>query len=193
MLKRSGWHLIHMHEVTGSDVPDFNILRVCVCARACDHLSPSNKCWDNTVIVILHFCVRCHAVHQSSLKEPINKATPLLDLRFSQWWPLRGIFWMLYRVVWWKSADVSEEQIASIFRVEDEAKQTSMKQSLLPASCWFLASTLKMEAICPSKTSVGFHQTTPCYTYLRRLGSLFSIHCYIIHRNMYTYCKCCVS
>jgi hypothetical protein len=33
------------------------------------------------------------------------------------------------RVVWWKSIDVSEGYIASIFRVEDKAKeQTGMKQ-----------------------------------------------------------------
>jgi hypothetical protein len=57
------------------------------------------------------------------------------------------------------STDVSEEHIASIFRVEEiisARKQQKRACHLLP--CWFLAelvsSTLKMEVICSSERSV---------------------------------------
>jgi hypothetical protein len=42
------------------------------------------------------------------------------------------IFWDITPVVHWKSADVSEEHVASIFRSQHELW-------LLPDSCWFLA------------------------------------------------------
>jgi hypothetical protein len=47
-------------------------------------------------------------------------------------------------VIYWKSTDVSEEHVTSMFRVKELAKKrTSMKQAcLLPASHWFLASLL---------------------------------------------------
>jgi hypothetical protein len=58
------------------------------------------------------------------------------------------------------SIDISEEYIASIFTVEEEAKQeTSVKAGGKQSQ----ASTLKMEAICSSETSDDFQQTTQHY------------------------------
>jgi hypothetical protein len=42
-------------------------------------------------------------------------------------------------------------------------QQEGDKQSLLPASCWVCSSTLKIEAVHSSETSVNVHQTTQCY------------------------------
>jgi hypothetical protein len=74
----------------------------------------------------------------------------------------------LWRVL--SSTYVSEEHIASIFRVEEYAEQeTSLKAKLcLPpaltlVSCSAYYSTLKMEAICSSEASVDFQRTTRCY------------------------------
>jgi hypothetical protein len=65
------------------------------------------------------------------------------------------------RVVCWVATDVSEEHIAFIFRVEEII---SAAFCLLPAYLLALAeiisSTLKMEAICFSGTSVATQQTT---------------------------------
>jgi hypothetical protein len=69
------------------------------------------------------------------------------------------------------STDVSKEYIASIFKVEERSmfrKKPAGKQSnysaFHPLACWFLAelisSTLKMEAICFSETSVDTQRTT---------------------------------
>jgi hypothetical protein len=60
---------------------------------------------------------------------------------------------MWCRVVRWVSTDVSEEHIASIFRVEEisSTKKTASKQ---------VATCLKMEAICSSRTSVDTQRTT---------------------------------
>jgi hypothetical protein len=68
---------------------------------------------------------------------------------------------------------VSEEHIASIFRVEEigsENQQTSKQASKQVAEhsacllvCWFsepISSTLKMEAICSFETSVETQRTT---------------------------------
>jgi hypothetical protein len=54
---------------------------------------------------------------------------------------------MWRRVVCWDAADVSDEHIASFFLL----------------TCWFLlkiSSTLEMEAICSSETSIASQQTT---------------------------------
>jgi hypothetical protein len=65
---------------------------------------------------------------------------------------------MWRRVVHWVSTDVSEVHIASIFRVESSCHLLS---------CWFLAqvifSTLKVEAICSSETSVDTQQAARRY------------------------------
>jgi hypothetical protein len=58
------------------------------------------------------------------------------------------------------STDVSEEHIASIFREEISSARNQQ------ASKWLLAkliSSLKMEAICSSKTSVDAQRTTRRY------------------------------
>jgi hypothetical protein len=71
------------------------------------------------------------------------------------------------------STDVSEEHIASIFRVEEVI---SARNHLL--ACWFLAeiiaSTLKMEAICSSETSVDTQWTTQ--RYIPKVNTLY-YHC----------------
>jgi hypothetical protein len=59
-----------------------------------------------------------------------------------------------------------EEHIASIFRVEEIGsanQQTSTWLQPACVACWFsepISSTLKMEAICPSETSVETKRTT---------------------------------
>jgi hypothetical protein len=67
------------------------------------------------------------------------------------------------RCISWKSTDVSEKRIASIFKVEEESEQeTGVKtggKQLCSASSW----TLKMEAISSSETSVDFQLTTRSY------------------------------
>jgi hypothetical protein len=60
-----------------------------------------------------------------------------------------------------KSTDVSEEQVASIFRVEETKQETSVKQLYMPSAFTlvsFLAysSNLRMEVTCSSETSVDF-------------------------------------
>jgi hypothetical protein len=64
---------------------------------------------------------------------------------------------------------VSEEQVASKFRVEEQAKQeTSVKQAMFAAcfmliSCLANYSTLKTEATCSSKKSDDFQRIKPRY------------------------------
>jgi hypothetical protein len=58
-----------------------------------------------------------------------------------------------------------EEHIASIFRVEENFSK-NQHVSRWQAACWFLlkfSSTLKMEAISSSETSVASQQTTRRY------------------------------
>jgi hypothetical protein len=70
-----------------------------------------------------------------------------------------------HHVVHWKSSDVSEEHVASIFRVEEYAKQEScVKAGGKLVSCLAYYSILKMEATCSSETSVDFQRTTRVYT-----------------------------
>jgi hypothetical protein len=59
------------------------------------------------------------------------------------------IFWIWRRIVCWVTTEVSEEHIASISGT-----------CLLVGFCWNYFSTLKMEAICSSETSVVTQQTT---------------------------------
>jgi hypothetical protein len=63
------------------------------------------------------------------------------------------------------STDVSEEHIASIFRVEKISSARNQRESRWQR--WFLAepffSTLKMKAICSSETSVDTQRTTHIY------------------------------
>jgi hypothetical protein len=69
------------------------------------------------------------------------------------------------RVVCWDATDVSEEHIASIFRVEENFSK-NQQESRWQAP-WFLAqlifSTLKMEATYSSETSVNTQRTTRSY------------------------------
>jgi hypothetical protein len=73
-----------------------------------------------------------------------------------------GIWW---NVSCWKSTDVSEEYIASIFRIELAEQDTSVKTggnafSLVSCSAY---SAVKMEAICSSEISTDFQRTTQRY------------------------------
>jgi hypothetical protein len=67
------------------------------------------------------------------------------------------------RVARWLSTDVSEEHIASIFRVKEIS--SAGRLFCFPPACLLvfaklISSTLKMEAICSSETSVVTQQTT---------------------------------
>jgi hypothetical protein len=74
------------------------------------------------------------------------------------------------------SSDVSEEHIASIFRVEKEAEQeTSMKAGGKLVSYSANFSALKMEAICFSKTSGDTQRTTR--RYISEDGTLHNHRC----------------
>jgi hypothetical protein len=84
-----------------------------------------------------------------SVKDP-SLLKSLYDLRFSQRWLRRVLSSGVKRHgVRWNPTDVSEEQVAYIFKVEEYVKhETSMKQ--------VYSSTLQMEATCSSETSVDF-------------------------------------
>jgi hypothetical protein len=78
------------------------------------------------------------------------------------------IFWDITPFSLFKSTDVSENYVASIFMIKEYRKQeTSVKQVasrsvcclILPVSCLAYPSTLKME-ICSSKTPVDFQRAT---------------------------------
>jgi hypothetical protein len=74
--------------------------------------------------------------------------------------------------------DVSEERIASIFRIEDEISE-QVQQAVVPAQAgsladFFLSSTLKMEAVRSSETSVNTI-STQCRT--PEVGFLHSHRC----------------
>jgi hypothetical protein len=67
-----------------------------------------------------------------------------------------------------KSTDVSEDRIASIFRVDEQAKQETNKKQLqselcFPVSCLACSWTVKMEAVIYPETSVDFYQTKETY------------------------------
>jgi hypothetical protein len=72
------------------------------------------------------------------------------------------------RVICWKSTDVSEEYVASVFNVEEAKQEAGMKQAF---ACYLLQvvflqglfSTLKMQATYSSETSVSFQRTTQRY------------------------------
>jgi hypothetical protein len=106
-----------------------------------------------------------------SMNEPrINKElqNPLWDLMFSQRWLWRVLFSGIQRlVVRWKSADASEEHVASIFRVKDYTKQeTSVKDDGKQSSAYSsltYSSTIKMDGACSSEKSVDFQRTTRRY------------------------------
>jgi hypothetical protein len=79
------------------------------------------------------------------------------------------------------STNVSEEHITSIFRFENisSARNQSESRLLLLATCFYaelIFSTLKMEAICSSETSVDAQRPTRHYIPLCSQGPpLFSI------------------
>jgi hypothetical protein len=62
----------------------------------------------------------------------------------------------------WREADISEEHIMYIFRVEEYAKQETSKISLPPASAGWILSLLFNSAIFSSGTS-GHLRATQCY------------------------------
>jgi hypothetical protein len=97
----------------------------------------------NVILVVKNRISKCYLGHLRSLQ---------------RWLWGVSFFGMWRRVVCWVATDLSEEHIASIFRVEKTIQQepASKHVARLPA-CWFLwiiSSTLKMEAICSSETSV---------------------------------------
>jgi hypothetical protein len=59
-------------------------------------------------------------------------------------------------------SDVSEEHITSIFRVEEISSARNQQASRWKAE-ELISSTLKMDAICSSETSVDTQRTTPRY------------------------------
>jgi hypothetical protein len=68
-----------------------------------------------------------------------------------------------HHVVRGKSNYVPEEHVASIFRVEKNAKQESgLKAGGKLVSCLAYSSILKMKATCSSETSVDFQRTLWC-------------------------------
>lgn len=101
------------------------------------------------------------------------------------WWILSRV--MKRCVFQWKSADVSEEYIASVFRVREQSpKETSLKQAVegsdrLPASRWSLACLihrLQNGAIYSSEESVDFRRTlqpTPAQRYSPKDGIIHKL------------------
>jgi hypothetical protein len=79
-------------------------------------------------------------------------------LRFSERWLWRVLSPVIHlRVVRWKSTDVSEEHLASIFRIEVYVKQETSVNSTADRDD---SSTLKMETKCAFEASVDFQRTT---------------------------------
>jgi hypothetical protein len=93
--------------------------------------NPAKICWFR-VLMKMRFLIRIVQVMKSS------------------------VFWIIIHVGHWKSTDVSEEHVASIFSIEE--------LPLLPASGWFLASLtlwpVRMQLKCPSKMLVVFQWST---------------------------------
>jgi hypothetical protein len=67
---------------------------------------------------------------------------------------------MWRRVVCWVATDVSEEHIASIFRVEEIISASKQVASLLAGSCWNYFFDPEDGGVCSSETSVATQQTT---------------------------------
>jgi hypothetical protein len=92
------------------------------------------------------FVWHCHRQESGLMAWAPNPLTKVLG-RINSGFPLRREYaknervlssGILRRVVCWKSTDVSEEYVASIFRAKEYAKQeTSSAYHMLP--CWFLA------------------------------------------------------
>jgi hypothetical protein len=85
------------------------------------------------------------------------------------------------KVVRWKSTEVSEEYVATIFRIEEYAKQEiSIKQkasrALLLVYFLVYSSTLKIEAIYFFETSIDFQRTI--WHYIPDNRSLLHTHCF---------------
>jgi hypothetical protein len=60
------------------------------------------------------------------------------------------------RVVRWKPTTVSEEHVASIFKISEKEKSYILATFFMLVSCLAYPSTLKMEAIRYSETSADF-------------------------------------
>jgi hypothetical protein len=56
-----------------------------------------------------------------------------------------------------KSADILEEHTTSTLKDEEKAEQELLSACLMQVFCFAYSSTLKMEVICSSKTSIDFH------------------------------------
>jgi hypothetical protein len=92
-----------------------------------------------------------------ALKKRVKRYTCRLDIRLTQrWHSIVQIFWDIT-----PSTDVSEEQIASTFRVEEWAKKALLVPCFFLASCLDYSSILMMKTVCSSETSVHFSRTTP--------------------------------
>jgi hypothetical protein len=73
-----------------------------------------------------------------------------------------------------KSADVSEEDIASIFRIEEKLAAYFVLVSSLADS------SLKIQAMCSPKMSVDFHSTTRRYNPEDRILHFQSLLTFVI-------------
>jgi hypothetical protein len=117
-------------------------------------------------IKFFHF-VRCQDREKQTERRYKAKEGLWLNLKnynTSHMFPLRGPSSDVQRHVFQRKSNyVSEERVASIFRVEEYAKTIKQHQSRWKlVSCLTYFSTLKLEVICSSETSVDFQRTTRC-------------------------------
>jgi hypothetical protein len=62
-----------------------------------------------------------------------------------------------------KVTDISEEYVASIFRVKEQTKQETSITLVMLVSCLACYLTMNMGATCSSETSIDIQQTTRRY------------------------------
>jgi hypothetical protein len=90
------------------------------------------------------------------------------------------------------STDASDEYIAPIFRVENNAEQEASVK--VRGKQWFLAqlifSTLKMEVICSSETSIDTQRTTRHY--IPEDGTLHNYRCKNLKSHILPFLYCMV-
>jgi hypothetical protein len=81
------------------------------------------------------------------------------DVKSSVFWNVTPCSWVEVHI------DVSEEHTSSIFKVKEQAKQVAYKKwsayhIFFLITCLAYSSTLKIEAVRSSETSVSFYRTT---------------------------------
>jgi hypothetical protein len=139
--------------------------------------------WPDTPIVRLAY------EFSMSLYDGILNAIP--EQRIQRTWFLRVLSSGIQcHAVHWKSTNVSEEHVASIFKIKEQAKQETSRsgQQAELVSCSSFSSTLKMEATCSFETSVDFQWTmhnhipegrTPHNCHCENLKSYMVLHSYL--------------